>query len=171
MARPALPPSFDGCVAARVGVGGALQPGFLNNPRFLASKDTRRAVIMVSNDPVETTPKLWDDPTLSQTLKLEWEPGATDVEVKAHPAVHHRPLARPSHLNFCTRPVTRIRMRRLHSTRARRPVWREISYMCTVTVRGVCTYVMECRLESACRSVCSLNLMGPKAKAPTKAEP
>jgi hypothetical protein len=79
-----------------VGGGGASQPGFLNNPRFLASRDTRRAVIMVNNDPVETTPKLWDEPSLPQTLKLEWEPGATDVEVKdEYPTVQHPPLSRP----------------------------------------------------------------------------
>jgi len=100
---------LDGYVAARVGVGGASQPGFLNNPRFLASKDTRRAVLMVNNDPVETTPKLWDDPTLSQTLKLEWEPGATDVEVNAHATVHQPPSLDPvSSQLLHTHPVTHI---------------------------------------------------------------
>ena len=70
------------------------QPGFLNNARFLESKDTRRAVLMVHNDPVETAPALWDSPALSPTMQLEWEPGATDVEVR--PNHTHSPRLYPT---------------------------------------------------------------------------
>ena len=54
---------------------------FLTNPRFLASNDTSRALVFVNGDAQE----MWfsADQHASANKYLEWDPGATDHQVRA----------------------------------------------------------------------------------------